>query len=100
MSIACILIALVVTTMAQTNSQLQPPLWASKPDATAFEKLENDRLAAAQVSIDAIVAVKSPRTIENTLASFDEATRQLNAASYFAGLMQQVHPEAAFRDHA
>jgi thimet oligopeptidase len=75
-------------------------LWGSKPDVTAFEKMENAHLAAAQHSIDQIVEVSGARTIENTLAPFDEATQQLNAASYFSGLMQQVHPDAAFRDSA
>jgi thimet oligopeptidase len=78
----------------------QPPLWSTKPDVAAFEKMENGRLTAAQTAVDQIVAAKGPRTIENTLGPYDEAVRQLNAASYFAGLMQQVHPDAAFRDHA
>jgi thimet oligopeptidase len=78
----------------------QPPLWASKPDVAAFEKMENDRLAAVQRASDEIVAVKGPRTIGNTLVPYDEAIRQLNAANYFSSLMQQVHPDTAFRDHA
>jgi Zn-dependent oligopeptidase len=98
--VACSLFLLVTTGFAQNPSINQPPLWASKPDVTAFEKMENARLAAAQHSIDQIVAVSGARTIENTLAPFDEATQQLNAASYFSGLMQQVHPDAAFRDSA
>ena len=53
------------------------PLWSTKPDVTAFEKIENDRLAAAQRSVDALVAVKGRRTIENTLVPVDEAIRQI-----------------------
>jgi thimet oligopeptidase len=89
-----------LTVIAQETTASQPTLWSSKPDVTAFEKIENDRLAAAQKVIDELVAVKEARTIENTLAPFDEAMHQLNSAQYFAGLMQQVHPEAAFRDRA
>jgi thimet oligopeptidase len=85
---------------AQKVSLSQPTLWANQPDVPAFEKAENDRLAAAQSSIDSLVASKSPRTIDNTLVPFDEAVRQINSAAYFASLMQQVHPDAAFRDHA
>ena len=92
------LLTIVVT--AQSVSVSQPTIWAAKPDVAAFEKIENDRLAAAQASIDALVAVKGARTIENTLAPFDEAIRQVNASGYFAGLMQQVHPDGTFRDHA
>ena len=96
--IALLLLASTVT--AQELPTSQPPLWAAKPDVAAFESMENDRLAAAQRAIDEIVAIKGPRTIDNTLAPYDEATRQLNAAAYFSSLMQQVHPDAAFRDHA
>jgi thimet oligopeptidase len=78
----------------------QPTLWASKPDAAAFEKIENDRLAAGQKSIDTLLAAKGARTIDNTLVPLDEAFHQINSAAYFAALMEQVHPDAGFRDHA
>jgi thimet oligopeptidase len=78
----------------------QPPLWNAKPDVPAFEKVENEHLAAAQRSLDALIAIKGKRTIENTLTLYDEAVRQINAAAYFANLMQQVHPDATFRDNA
>jgi thimet oligopeptidase len=87
-----------VSLIAQDVSQ--PTIWSAKPDVAAFEKIENDRLAAAQKAIDEVVAVKDARTIENTLVPFDEAVHQLGSAQYFAGLMQQVHPDATFRDHA
>jgi len=80
--------------------QDQPPIWSTKPDVNAFEKIENDRLKAAQRSIDKIVAVKGPKTIGNTLSNYDEALRQINAALYFSSLMEAVHPDAAFRDRA
>ena len=95
-----VLLFLVTAAAAQELPKSQPPLWSAKPDVVAFEKMENDRLAVAQRAIDQIVAVKGSRIIENTLAPYDEAIRQLNAASYFSGLMQEVHPDAAFRDHA
>jgi len=78
----------------------QQPIWSSKPDVNAFEKIENDRLEAAQRSIDSIVAVKGAKTIDNTLSNYDEALRQINAALYFSSLMEAVHPDAAFRDRA
>jgi thimet oligopeptidase len=96
----CVTMLFVTSVGAQTFPKSQPSVWSAKPDISAFEKVENDRLAAAQQAIDQIVAVKGSRTIENTLAPFDEATRQLNTAAYFSGLMQQLHPDAAYRDHA
>ena len=99
-SVVAVLCFLVSTAAAQDLLKSQPPLWAEKPDVAAFEKVENERLSAAQRTIDAIVAVKGPWTIENTLGPYDEASRQLNAAIYFARLMQAVHPSADYRDHA
>lgn len=85
--------------LAQT-AKVQPTIWATKPDAAAFDKIENNYLAAAQKDVDAVAAVKGEHTIENTLAPYDDAVRNLDSAGYFAGMMQQVHPDAAFRDKA
>jgi thimet oligopeptidase len=98
--IVVVVLLCVANVIAQDLLQSQPPLWASKPDAAAFERMENDRLAAAQRAIDAIVAVKGARTIENTLAPYDQAIERINAANNIAQLMQQVHPDADFRDRA
>jgi len=97
---AIVLLSLVTALGAQEIPKSQPPLWSSKPDVAAFEKMENDRLAAAQRAIDQIVAVKDAKTIENALGPYDEAIRQINAANYLSQLMEAVHPDAAFRDHA
>jgi thimet oligopeptidase len=96
----CVPLALAALLSAQKITVSQPTLWASKPDVIAFEKIENDRLAAGQRSIDNLLGDKEPRTIENTLAPLDEAFHQINSAAYFAGLMEQVHPDSTFRDHA
>jgi thimet oligopeptidase len=96
----CLPFLLAAVLSAQRVTVSQPTIWASKPDVAAFEKIETDRLAAGQRAIDALLAAKGARTIENTLVPFDEAVRQNNSAGYFAGLMEQVHPDAAFRDHA
>ena len=65
-----------------------------------LRKVEAERLAAAQKHVDQLLAVTGTRTVENTLRPFDAALEQINSASYFAGLMQQVHPDAKFRDSA
>jgi thimet oligopeptidase len=85
---------------ASAQTQLQPTIWASKPDVNGFEKIVNDHLAAAQAAIDQVTSVKGARTIENTLAPFDDAIRHINTSAYLSGLMQQVHPDSAFRDRA
>ncbi len=96
----CLPFLLAAVLSAQRVTVSQPTIWSSKPDIAAFEKIETDRLAAGQRAIDTMLAVKGPRTIENTLVPFDEALRQDGSAGYFAGLMEQVHPDAGFRDHA
>jgi thimet oligopeptidase len=96
----CLPFLVAAVLSAQRVTVSQSTVWASKPDVASFEKIETDRLAAGQRAIDTLLAAKGPRTIENTLVPFDEAVHQNNSAGYFAGLMEQVHPDAPFRDHA
>jgi thimet oligopeptidase len=91
---------LVFAAAACAQTTIQPTIWASKPDVAGFEKIVNDRLAAADAAVAQVTSAKAPRTIANTLVPFDEAVRQINSAAYFSLLMQQVHPDATFRDHA
>jgi thimet oligopeptidase len=96
----CLPLVLAAVVSAQKITVSQPTIWAGKPDIAAFEKIETDRLAAGQRSIDRLLSATGPRTIENTLVPFDEAVHQNNSAGYFAQLMEQVHPDATFRDRA
>ena len=100
LTVLCLPLLLGAVLSAQNVTVSQPTVWSTKPDVAAFEKLETDRLAAGQGSIDTLLAVKGPRTVENTLAPLDEAFHQINSAAYLAALMEQVHPDSAFRDHA
>ena len=95
----CLSICLLVTT-AQVALASQPTVWASRPDAAAFENIVNAHLAAGQKLIDKLAARKGARTIENTLVPFDEAMREINTANYLSNMMFQVHPDAPFRDLA
>jgi thimet oligopeptidase len=100
---AALLLAAVSATSvtpAQVPEVDQPPVWSAQPDAAAFGRQEDERLAAAQRAIDELRAVKGPRTIENTLVPYDEAQRQLGNADGLASLMENLHPDAAFRDRA
>src|SRR4051812_23557008 len=91
---------LLSSSLIFAQSAKQTPLWTSKPDAAAFERIENEHLAAAQKALDQLVAANGPRTVENSLAIYDEAVHQFGSAAYFAGLMEHVHPDKAFRDKA
>jgi len=85
---------------AQTAAVVQAPVWINKPDVATFEKIENEHLQLGQQAIDQILRVKGAHTIENTLVPYDEVVHQYNTAGYFSVLMQQVHPDAKFRDSA
>ncbi len=85
---------------AQEMPKSQPPLWAAKPDVAAFEKLGAEHLADSQRLVERMLAVKGARTVGNTVRIFDAALEQINSVSYFAILMQQVHPDTKFRDSA
>ncbi len=76
------------------------PFWTGKPDAAAFEKTMDDRLAKAQASLDRLLAVKGTRTIANTLTLYDEILIHLDTAGAQANLMAVVHPDKALRESA
>ena len=96
MGFAALLSAAALNAPAQT----QAPVWAAKPDIAAFERLENERLAAAQHGIEQILAVQGRHTIENTLVPYDEIVRQYDSAGYLSSLLQQLHPDEKYRDAA
>jgi thimet oligopeptidase len=96
--IVVLFLAVSMTAIAQSISQ--PTIWASKPDVAGFQKIVNQRLSAANTAIAQLTSYKGPRTIDNTLAPFDHAVQQINSAIYLSALMEQVHPDATFRDHA
>src|ERR1041384_2657046 len=95
---ADLLVFSLISAAANAQAPAQATVWAAKPDVAGVEKAVGDRMAAAQSALDRLTAAPGARTIENTLAPYDEAVRQYNAASYFANLIQQTHPDAAFRD--
>jgi thimet oligopeptidase len=76
------------------------PFWAVKPDAAAFTKAQDDRLARAQQVLEQMLAVKGKRTIENTLKPYDEVLIYLDAAGSQSGLIQEVHPDETLRNAA
>lgn len=97
---------LVIMMTAQTTFSTpskksdEAPFWTGTPDAAAFEKMMNERLAKAQAALDKLLAVKGPRTIENTLRAYDEILIHLDAAGAPTGLMEVVHPDKSMREAA
>ncbi len=58
------------------------------------------RLAAHEAALAALLAVKGPRTPENSLRLYDEAIEQLNLAGAQAGILNSVAADRAVRDQA
>jgi thimet oligopeptidase len=91
--------AVVPIAMAQTASS-GPHLWDKPLDPNILEQRVNDRLERAQKSIEQLLAIKGQRTVDNTLALYDDAVMQLDTTGEQSGLMQIVSPDAAIRDRA
>src|SRR5271163_1954841 len=96
---ACALAAVLPIARAQA-SPYGPHLWDQPLDPKILEQRVDDRLARAQKALDQLLAVQGPRTVENTLAPYDDAVMQLDTTGEQAGLMQIVSPDAAIRDRA
>ncbi|MFP5262857.1 MAG: M3 family metallopeptidase [Blastocatellia bacterium] len=73
------------------------PFWAGDPDSAAFVEEMDGLLAKAQAGLDQLLGVEGERTIENTLRPYDEISILVDAAAYQSDLIQNVHPDAAFR---
>jgi thimet oligopeptidase len=62
----------------KANEFLHP--WTAGTDAAGLEAWVDTRLEDYQKSIDEVLAVAGPRTIENTLRPFDRAQTELATA--------------------
>jgi len=76
------------------------PFWTGHPDTAGFRQALDARLDRAQAAIDRMLAVKGPRTVENTLRPYDDALIELDAVGSQASLIENVHPEEALRTTA
>ena len=72
--------------------------WVQGNDPAAFEVWITRRLADAQADVDKLLAVRGPRTVENTLRPFDDAQNQLAIAGNNAALLYSLADAAALRD--
>jgi thimet oligopeptidase len=82
------------------DAKLGDPLhiWVGNPDAAKARAWADAHLAAAQAHVDALLAVKGERTVENTLRAYDEAQREMDLAGSAAGLLSNASPKKELRD--
>ncbi len=95
MKICTLLLALVIPISAASL-----PNWTAPESVAALERENKDSLDHASVLREQLIAVQGPRTVENTLAVYDEIIRYLNVAGGPAGLLRDTHPDAAFQQAA
>jgi thimet oligopeptidase len=100
LAIALFFQACSLSCFAGQNTVIQPTIWSTTSDLSSFEQTENHHLAASKAAIERLSRVSGKRTVNNTVAPYDEAFDQLQEGHELAGLMLSVHPSLAFRDRA
>jgi thimet oligopeptidase len=88
------------TPRSSRKATVPPPFFSARPNAKAFQASTEAELKQARATIDRLLAVKGPRTIENTVAVFNEAMIHGENVAYQAHLLEAVHPDSAFRASA
>jgi thimet oligopeptidase len=74
--------------------------WVGATTPAALTAWVNARLAAEQKDLDTMLAVKTPRTVENTVRPFDDAQNELAVAGDQSFLLYSLADGAGMRDKA
>jgi thimet oligopeptidase len=74
--------------------------WYAGQDPAALETWVNQRLAASQALVDKLAAVTGPRTVENTLRTYDDAVDELAIAGNETYLLFAVGDAEPLRSQA
>ena len=93
-------LALAAAGLAPAQQPVSTPFTDGITDAASLKRVVDARMARARTLLDSMLAVKGPRTVANTLAPYDELIDQLFTASGQAGIMAELHPDAATREMA
>jgi thimet oligopeptidase len=98
--ISPILVLTLLISAARADELTQPPIWSGITDVASLDAAVDAHITAAQQSLQRMLAVKGARTVKNTLVPFDNANREFDTGGGLAGLVEDLHPDASFRDHA
>ena len=74
--------------------------FTGRPNAARYRQLSTQELDRARADLKRLLAVKGKRTIQNTLTVYSTLTLHADNAGSWAGLMESVHPDSAFRSTA
>jgi thimet oligopeptidase len=94
---------LLLIAFRHANGQTAPDprhAWVSATTPAALTAWVNDRLAAAQKDLDTMLAVKAPRTVENTVRPFDDAQNELAIAGDQSFLLYSLADGVDMRNKA
>jgi thimet oligopeptidase len=76
---------------------MPPAFFTGHPDVATFQADTEAELQQAQQALDRLLSVKGKRTIENTLALYNEIMVHAENATYTSHVMESVHPDSTFR---
>jgi len=76
------------------------PFYAGLGDPDSLKTTMERRQTAAQQKLDELLAVKGPRTVENTLRVYDDLKFAIDAVMSPSALIAQVHPDERMRQAA
>ena len=74
--------------------------WIGGQDPASLETWVDQRLAAGQADVDKLVAVTGPRTVQNTLRTYDDAANELAIASNEASVLFSLGDSEPLRSKA
>jgi len=74
-----------------------PPFFSGRPAIKTYRSNAEGELKLAQAAIDRMLAVKGPRTMQNTVLVYNEAMTHGENVAYQSHLLEAVHPDSTFR---
>src|SRR6185436_2267061 len=74
--------------------------FTGKPNAARYREISTRELDLARADLKKLLAVKGKRTVQNTMTLYSSLTLHAVNAGSWAGLMESVHPDSAFRSTA
>ncbi len=101
---ACVGFCSAVIAFSQPSAGVAQPAtdplhsWVVAKDPAALEAWTQERLAEERASVARLLAVKGPRTVENTVRPYDDALNSLAIAGNNAYLQYSLADTAAMRD--
>jgi Zn-dependent oligopeptidase len=88
------------TATKKTAAAMPGRFYTGKPNAEKFRQLSTHELDLARADLKRLLDVKGKRTIQNTLVPYSSLSLHADNAGSWAGLMESVHPDSAYRSTA